>query len=99
MPALTPVASEVDVPGASAHQAVVQLAALDSEEAAHDKWAELSKRFPALLGDRQPVYIQAQRDGHTFWRVRTTGFQDVTQAQNFCARVRTAGGGCTVFSS
>jgi hypothetical protein len=34
-----------------------------------------------------------------FWRVRTAGFQDVAQAQSFCARVRTAGGGCTVFNS
>jgi Flp pilus assembly protein TadD len=93
------VASAGDAPSASDHQPVVQLAALDSEEAAHDKWEELAKRFPALLGARQPIYSQTARDGHTFWRVRTTGFQDVAQAQSFCARVRTAGGACTVYNS
>jgi Flp pilus assembly protein TadD len=93
------VADRNDRPAASEHQAVVQLAALNSEEAAHDKWAELSTRFPALFGGRQPVYSQTERDGHMFWRVRTAGFQDVAQAQSFCARVRTAGGGCTVFNS
>jgi Flp pilus assembly protein TadD len=99
MPVPAQIADRSEMPAASEHQPVVQLAALNSEEAAHDKWAELSTRFPALFGGRQPVYTQAERDGHTFWRVRTTGFQDVAQAQSFCARVRTAGGACAVFNS
>jgi Flp pilus assembly protein TadD len=92
-------ASGGDGPSPSDHQPIVQLAALNSEEAAQDKWEELSRRFPALFGGRQPVYSQTVRDGHTFWRLRTTGFQDVAQAQSFCARVRTAGSGCTVYNS
>jgi len=92
--ALAPVSNGSD---ATEHQAVVQLAALNSEEAAHDKWQQLSKRFPDLLNGRQPVFLRTERDGQAFWRVRTSGFQNVSQAQGFCDRMRTAGGGCSVF--
>jgi Flp pilus assembly protein TadD len=92
--ALAPAARETDT---TEHQAVVQLGALNSEEAAHDKWQQLSKRYPDLLNGRQPVFSRTERNGQAFWRVRTSGFQDVAQAQGFCDRMRTAGGGCTVF--
>jgi Flp pilus assembly protein TadD len=83
---------------ASDHPATVQLASLNSEEAAHDTWQQLSKRFPNLLNGKHPVFSHAERDGHTFWRVRTSGFQDVAQAQTFCDHLRTAGGGtCSVY--
>ncbi|HET6308597.1 MAG TPA: tetratricopeptide repeat protein [Rhodopila sp.] len=101
-PSATPIRLQADTgttPVAPGQQPVVQLAALDSETAAHDEWAALAKRFPALLGGRQPIFGQTERNGHTFWRVRTTGFQDVNQAQTFCARLRSAGAGCTVFNS
>ena len=83
-------------PAATGHQAVVQLAAVTSEEAAHTEWQQLSKRMPDLLNGRQPNYSRTERDGHAFWRVRTTGFTDVTQARTFCEHVRAKGGGCSV---
>jgi SPOR domain len=83
-------------PPASGHQTVVQLAALTSEDAAHNEWQQLSKRMPDLLNGRQPVFTRAERDGHTFWRVRTAGFADVAQARAFCDHVRAKGGGCSV---
>ena len=92
-----PPASVVDThSAASSHQAVVQLAALTSEEAARNEWQQLSKRMPDLLNGRQPNYSRTERDGHTFWRVRTTGVTDVTQARTFCEHVRAKGGGCSV---
>jgi cell division septation protein DedD len=83
-------------PPASGHQAMVQLAALASEEAARNEWQELSKRMPGLLNGHQPSYSHTERDGHTFWRVRTSGFADVAQARTFCDHVRQKGGGCSV---
>jgi hypothetical protein len=83
-------------PAASGHYATVQLAALTSEEAARGEWQALSKRMPELLAGRQPSYSRTEHDGHTFWRVRTTGFADAAQARGFCDKVRAKGAGCSV---
>lgn len=83
-------------PPVTGHQAMVQLAALSSEEAARNEWKELAKRFPALMNGKQPIFSHAERDGHTFWRLRTSGFADVAQARTFCDQVRQKGGGCSV---
>jgi SPOR domain len=83
-------------PPSSGHQAMVQLAALASEDAARNEWQVLSKRMPDLMSGHQPNYSRTERDGHTFWRVRTSGFSDVAQARSFCDRVRQKGGGCSV---
>jgi hypothetical protein len=83
-------------PSASGHQALVQLAALTSEDAARNEWQQLAKRMPELLNGKQPSFSRIERDGHTFWRVRTAGFADVAQARAFCEHVRAKGGGCSV---
>jgi hypothetical protein len=83
-------------PPATEHHAMVQLAALTSEEAAHAEWQQLAKRMPDLLNGHQPVFTRTDRDGHTFWRVRMSGFADVAQARAFCDHVRAKGGGCSV---
>ncbi|MDQ2762492.1 MAG: SPOR domain-containing protein [Pseudomonadota bacterium] len=90
-----PAAVETAAPP-SAHQALVQLAALMSEDAARSEWQRLTKRMPELLNGRQPVFTRTERDSHTFWRVRTAGFADVAQARAFCDQVRAKGGGCSV---
>jgi hypothetical protein len=69
----------------------VQLAALDSQEAAQREWAHLAHRMPSLFNGRRPIFA-----GHTFWRVRTAGFLTVTEATRFCADVRAQGSACTV---
>ncbi|MGE0222932.1 MAG: SPOR domain-containing protein [Acetobacteraceae bacterium] len=74
----------------------VQLAAVSSEAAARSEWQSLTRRMPDLLGGRQPAFSRTERDGRTFWRIRTSGFTDVNEAKSFCARVRAKGGGCTV---
>jgi cell division septation protein DedD len=74
----------------------VQLAALTSEEAARNEWQQMAKRMPDLLNGRQPIYARTERDGHVYWRVRTAGFADISQARGFCDRVRAKGGDCSV---
>jgi hypothetical protein len=85
---------------AAAHgkRALVQFAAVDSGEAALREWQRLSKKYPDLLGNRTPNITKTEHDGKTFWRIRTGGFTDLTQATLFCQKVKSRGGTCTVAS-
>jgi len=74
----------------------VQLAALDSEQAARSEWQRLSKRMPELLGDRRPEVQHVERGGRTLYRLRLGGFADVAAAASFCAHIRTKGAGCAI---
>jgi hypothetical protein len=80
----------------SGNAALVQLAAVRSEDAAKSEWERLSKRLPELLGSRRPAFSKIERDGRTLWRVRTGGFADIPQATSFCEKVRAKGSACSV---
>ena len=77
-------------------KALVQLAALGTEEAAKAEWDRLQKRMPELLNGHKPAVSKIDRDGHAFWRLRTGGFTDAAEAAAFCEHVRAKGGGCSV---
>ncbi len=74
----------------------VQLAAVQSEGAAQAEWQALRLRHPELFGARSSAISKTERDGKTFWRVRTPGFADLAEARAFCERVRAKGAGCAV---
>jgi hypothetical protein len=76
--------------------AQVQLAALPTEAAALSEWHRLAKRMPDLLGGHRPVVQKSERDGKTYYRLRTGGFADIAQATVFCEHVRAKGGGCAI---
>ena len=97
-PAEKPVAethAAVAVPVAD-RKALVQLAALGSEDAAKAEWDRLAKRMPELMSGHKPAVSRIEHDGHTLWRLRTGGFTDTAQATVFCERVRAKGAGCSV---
>jgi hypothetical protein len=91
-----PVPEKRAVAAPAGNGALVQLAAVRSEDAAKSEWERLSKRFPELLGSHHPAFSKTERDGKTLWRVRTGGFTDVPQATSFCEKVRAKGAACSV---
>lgn len=104
-PAPPPAAQPPAVPAQAARPALspaantlVQLAAVDTEEAAQSEWQRLARRMPDLLGDRRLVIQRSDRDGRAIWRVRTGGFTDPADATAFCARVRVKGAACSIAS-
>ncbi len=74
----------------------VQLAAMDSRQAAMAAWQHLAQQMPALLGNRQPTVERAEVGGRTVWRLRTAGFATIAVATQFCQQVRARGGGCSI---
>ncbi len=83
-------------PAAGTQGAMVQLAALDSEQGATTEWQRLQHRMPELLGSRRPEVQRAAHDGHPIWRLRTGGFATLAQAAEFCIQVRAKGTGCSI---
>jgi cell division septation protein DedD len=74
----------------------VQLAALPTRHEAEVQWRTLLHREAHLLAGRTPTFNEATANGRTWWRVRTGGFADETQARAFCEKLRAAGGACSV---
>jgi hypothetical protein len=91
-------AQEDRPPARSAEQGDVrvQLAALDSQDAALRQWAHLAHRMPGLFQGRRPIFAEAHVNGHTYWRVRTAGFNSTEEATRFCNDVHARGAACTV---
>ena len=79
------------VPG---QQPYVQVAALGSQQAASSEWERLQAKAPDLMSGHSPTVQQAEVNGRMFWRLRTTGFVTLADANAFCGRLHAAGSDC-----
>jgi Flp pilus assembly protein TadD len=77
----------------------VQLGAFASEAAAKGEWERLQQKLPDFLANRDPAVTTVERNGTTFWRLRTWGFADQSAARLFCSHVRTATPRCMVYGT
>jgi Flp pilus assembly protein TadD len=75
----------------------VQLGAFNSETAARDEWVCLQQKVPDLLAGRDGAITTVERNGTTFWRLRTWGFPDQDAARAFCSQIKAATPRCMVF--
>ena len=79
----------------------LQLAGDWSESRALAEFRTLQERFPAILGDKQPVVLRGQLAGKgsaIWYRVRVAE-SSRERAQLLCGRLRAAGGNCLVFKN
>jgi len=77
----------------------VQLAAVGTHQEAMAEWERLKRRAPEFLGNRRPQVVPLERDGKTFFRLRTDGFADQAAARGFCEQLRARGLSCFVPSA
>jgi Flp pilus assembly protein TadD len=94
--ASTPTPAPAAASDSAAGNAMVQLASLNSQEAAQAQWSKLAAANPSLFGDRQPDIQTAVVNGKTYYRLRTGGFASKADAAKFCGEVSAAGSTCTV---
>lgn len=93
-----PVAAPIAAASVATGTTMVQIAAVDAEAMAMPEWQRLARKAPELLSERKPNIVRTEKDGKTFWRLRTGGFSDTASATEFCRKVRAKGVGCTITS-
>lgn len=64
---------------------LAQLGAFDTEQDAKGEWDRIAARFNALMAGKKRVVQKASSGGRDFYRLRVAGFDDVTEARQFCA--------------
>ncbi|SDB70526.1 SPOR domain-containing protein [Belnapia rosea] len=76
-------------------RAMVQLAALSSEESARGEWERLQQRIPELAA-LQPVITRFEREGKPpLYRLRAGGLSSAAAARTLCAAVQAKAAPCT----
>jgi Flp pilus assembly protein TadD len=89
----TPAAMPASLPVKASH-ASVQIAALNSADAAHAEWRLVSSKAPGLFAGKAPEISKVAVGGQTYYRLRVTGFSSHEDAVQFCSQITAAGGTC-----
>jgi len=80
-------------------KAFAQVATVYSAKAVSYEWHRLQTLLPDLLGSREPIVTKTHQGGGTRWLVRTGGFDNSTQAAEFCRLVHAKGFHCQVVAT
>jgi hypothetical protein len=67
--------------------AVVQLGAFDSKILAESEWQRFEKILGSILIPKKMVVQKAESGGKIFYRLRASGFSDISDARQFCTAI------------
>jgi len=67
--------------------AVVQLGAFDSKDLANSEWQRVEKLLGSILISKKMVVQKAESGGKIFYRLRASGFNDISDARQFCTAI------------
>ena len=67
--------------------AVVQLGAFDSKNLAKSEWQRFEKLLGSILIAKKMIVQEAESGGKIFYRLRTAGFDDISDARQFCTAI------------
>ena len=67
--------------------AAVQLGAFDSKSLAESEWQRFEKILGSILIPKKMVVQKAESGGKIFYRLRASGFSDISDARQFCTAI------------
>ena len=67
--------------------AIVQLGAFDSKSLAESEWRRFEKLLGSILAPKQMIIQNAESGGKIFYRLRASGFSDISDARQFCTAI------------
>jgi hypothetical protein len=67
--------------------AIVQLGAFDSKSFAASEWLRFEKLLGSILTPKQMIIQKAESGGKIFYRLRASGFNDISDARQFCTAI------------
>jgi hypothetical protein len=77
----------------------VQVAGHWSAAKARALYATLQRKFSALMGERDPMLVTVRGRGMASRTAARVPMQSRNEAEDFCERLRRAGGNCVVMKS
>ena len=81
------IVSNVPMPKLPTGSALVQLGAFDSKSLAESEWQRFEKILGSILIPKKMVVQKAESGGKIFYRLRASGFSDISDARQFCTAI------------
>ena len=81
------IVSNVPMPKLPIGSALVQLGAFDSKSLAKSEWQRFEKILGSILIPKKMVIQKAESGGKIFYRLRASGFSDISDARQFCTAI------------
>ncbi len=67
--------------------AVVQLGAFENKNLARSEWQRFEKLLGSILFSKKMIVQKAESGGKIFYRLRASGFDDISDARQFCSAI------------
>ena len=67
--------------------AVVQLGAFENKNLAKSEWQRFEKLLGSILFSKKMIVQKAESGGKIFYRLRASGFDDISDARQFCTAI------------